>query len=205
MNIVLHYRGPLFANADPKEKHRIREHFHKQLTTLWNTHPLRCYYSDASNPNPSDAGAEALPGTQEWEARVVRKSLEFPSIIKVVAGHPFLPLVCQKLFGVAEVDVTLLRPEPAGHIVTQGGDIDNRIKTLLDALKVPDANQARPEVVGVLESPFHCLLEDDNLITRLAVSTEQLLEPVSSKNEVILLVRVNIRRTLETQYNYVIV
>jgi hypothetical protein len=204
MNIVLYYRGPLHANADAKEKHRIREHFHKQLTTLWNTHPLRSYYPDASNPNPSDPGADALPGTPEWELRIVRKSLEFPSMIKVVAGHQFLPLVCQKLFGIAEVDLTFLRPEPAGRIVTQGGDIDNRIKTLLDALKVPDANQARLEVVGVLESPFHCLLEDDNLITRLAVRTEQLLEPVSSKNEVILLVHVNVRRTLETQYNYVI-
>jgi hypothetical protein len=31
-------------------------------------------------------------------------------------------------------------PEPAGQIVAQSGDIDNRIKMLLDSLKIADAN-----------------------------------------------------------------
>jgi hypothetical protein len=41
---------------------------------------------------------------------------------------------------VAEIGLTFLCPEPAGQIVAQGGDIDNRIKTLLDSLKIADAN-----------------------------------------------------------------
>jgi hypothetical protein len=40
--------------------------------------------------------------------------------------------------------ITLLRPEAPGNIVTQGGDIDNRLKTLLDALKVPNLPNALP-------------------------------------------------------------
>lgn len=204
MDIVLHYRGPLHANGDAAEKHRIREHFHHQLKTLWNTTALRHVYSNAVDPNPPDPGAGVSPSKLVDEVRIVSRSFTFPPLVKLVGGHAFLPLVCQAIFGVAEIDLTLLRPEPAGRIVTQGGDIDNRIKTLLDSLRVPDINQIRPIAASAMESPFHCLLEDDNLITRLAVRTEQLLEAVSSRSEVILLVHVKIRRTLETQCNYVI-
>jgi hypothetical protein len=129
---------------------------------------------------------------------------QFPSLIKIVGGKQFLPLVSQQLKAVAEIDLTLLRPEPAGRIITQGGDIDNRIKTLLDSLKIPDSSQARPEIVGPIEEPFHCLLEDDNLVVRLAVRTEHLLEPGINPSEVILVLHVRTRRTLETLHNHVI-
>jgi hypothetical protein len=33
--------------------------------------------------------------------------------------------------------ITLLRPEEPGAIILQSGDIDNRLKTLFDALSVP--------------------------------------------------------------------
>lgn len=43
------------------------------------------------------------------------------------------------------------------------------------------------------EDPFFCLLEDDSLITRLAVETDRLLEPVSSDSEVVATIRVATR------------
>lgn len=200
MDLVLYYRGPLHANGDATEKHRIREYFHRQLKTLWAIPPFARDYAFAADPNPSDPGAGA---SFPEKAEILRMG-QFPSLIKTVGGNHFLPLVSQRLCAVAEVDLTLLRPEPAGHIVARGGDIDNRIKTLLDSLKIPDANQARPEILGSLEQPFHCLLEDDNLITRLSVRTEHLLEPVASQSEVILILHVKTRRTLETIHNYLI-
>jgi len=40
------------------------------------------------------------------------------------------------------------------------------------------------------ENPFFCLLEDDNLITHLSVTTDRLLEPIEDPLEVILMARV---------------
>jgi hypothetical protein len=56
--------------------------------------------------------------------------------------YEFAPLVHSKLRLVAELHITMLLPGPPGQIIRRGGDIDNRLKTLLDALTVPDQNQA---------------------------------------------------------------
>ena len=52
-----------------------------------------------------------------------------------------------------------------------------------------------------LEKPFFCLLEDDNLVTRLTVSTDRLLEPVQNPSEVLLLVHVLLKKTIGTWAN----
>lgn len=112
-----------------------------------------------------------------------------------------MPLVSSTLFAVAELDCVLLRPGPPGELFRSGGDIDNRLKTLLDALKVPEQNAlpsgAKPEDD---ETPFFCLLEDDKLITALRVETDRLLNPRDDR-EVDLLVRVNIEFTKMTYDN----
>jgi hypothetical protein len=63
--------------------------------------------------------------------------------------------------------------------VSHGGDLDNRLKTLLDALRIPHEES---EIAGVSpDTPnqrVYCLLEDDALITRIAVTTQQLFESV---------------------------
>ena len=46
------------------------------------------------------------------------------------------------------------------------------------------------------ERPFFCLLEDDKLITRVAVETDQMLEPVGAKfnaGDVRLVINVELR------------
>jgi len=45
------------------------------------------------------------------------------------------------------------------------------------------------------EDPFFCLLEDDNLVTKLAVNTDRLLEIVNDRSEVILIIHVQIKGT----------
>jgi hypothetical protein len=62
------------------------------------------------------------------------------SIVERVGQFEFAPLVTKKLDLVAELDVLFLRPEPPGS-VGHGGDIDNRIKTLLDSLRIPRGNE----------------------------------------------------------------
>lgn len=56
----------------------------------------------------------------------------------------------------------------------QAGDIDNRIKTLMDALKIPEGVSDAPEQD---EHPFYVLLQDDRLVTRLSVESDMLLQP----------------------------
>lgn len=80
-------------------------------------------------------------------------------------GFNFVPLVTQELDLICGLDILFLRPDRPGSIWK--GDIDNRIKTLLDALALPlpsdDYNLRTPEAD---EQPFFCLLEEDKLITK---------------------------------------
>lgn len=172
MEFTLYYRGDLRSNARPPQKHELRRHFHRQLATLWQQKPLNGIREPLLKPT-----SDLKPG-------------EF-NILVGVAPFFFAPLVCSKLHLVAKLTITVLRPEPPGTIVTQAGDIDNRLKTLLDALKMPSAAElpsgAEPKAD---ESPFFCLLEDDSLITKLSVETDRLLDSNAPPSEVVLLLHV---------------
>lgn len=114
------------------------------------------------------------------------------SILEEHHGFRFAPLVSSRIHFVAVLEILLLRPEPPGEFLTSAGDLDNRIKTLLDALKMPHEATALPPdtMPGTDENPFFCLLQDDALITGLTIRTDRLLEPTSTRNEVLLLVKV---------------
>jgi hypothetical protein len=82
--------------------------------------------------------------------------------------------------------------------VLQSGDIDNRLKTLFDAFRLPHSVD---ELGGNLEpqadeDPFFCLLEDDKLITHVAVETDVLFQPTGDRfdpNDSRLVISVKIR------------
>lgn len=118
------------------------------------------------------------------------------SFYKKVGDFNFLPLIVESRHEVAEINITMLRPEPLGFIVGQSGDIDNRIKTLLDSLRMPkNLNELPPGAVPTGdEDPFYCLLEDDKLITKLTVSTANLLISNKENSYVHLLINVQIKQ-----------
>ncbi|MCA1600450.1 MAG: hypothetical protein LC776_01975 [Acidobacteria bacterium] len=97
----------------------------------------------------------------------------------------------------AELDLMILRPGPPGALVGHAGDIDNRVKTLLDALRIPRESTALPSDDKPLdgETPFFCLLGEDRLITRLSVDTDRLLEKTEDPSEVVLTLRITTRLT----------
>jgi hypothetical protein len=181
MEFTLYYRGELKANGSREDKHRLRTHFHDQLKELWDQTPLNNYKPQLLFPKSAD------PHVHEGCCSVLRS----------VSGFNFAPLVSSQIHLVAELKVLLLKPEPPGSIITQCGDIDNRIKTLLDSLKVPETN-ALPSGAAPTPGydPFFCLLEDDALITKLAVETDRLLLPVGSRSEVVALVHVKTTQLL---------
>ena len=159
MRLVLHDRGPLRANGDPAHKHQLRQHFHSQLKKLWSQKPL------------TESPKLLMPKNKN---RVGDYSL-----LRPLDSFTFVPLITQEMDVVAELTITLLRPEPPGGLITQGGDLDNRLKTLFDALTMPRYSNTLPSgaVPQSDQTPFFCLLEDDNLVTAVSVRTEQLLEP----------------------------
>lgn len=174
---MLYYRGSLRANGGPVEKQAIRRAFHRQLRELWQQKPLRTF------------APTLLAG--------VRQSNEFWSL-RGLSPFTFAPLVTAETRQIAELHITFMRPEEPGSLITQGGDIDNRLKTLFDALRIPKAVGELPagDQPAADEDPLYCLLEDDNLVTSIHVQAERLLDANVHKNEVILLIRV---RTLLTE------
>jgi hypothetical protein len=168
----LFYQGPLRGNGSTSEKQSLRRAFLPQLRSLWQQKPLADFFNEV-NPDPTK-----------------------PTLVKSVGLFNCLPLVQQAIELVAAIDIVLLRPEEPGNIITQGGDIDNRLKTLLDSLQMPKPNQIpRGDAPGKDENPFYCLLEDDNLIIGLSVVTDRLLLPVRDQHDVILLMQVNLEFT----------
>ncbi len=154
MQFRLIYKGPLKSNNSTgiaKHKHGIRCDIHKQLYNLWHGEPRLAIRVDSEE-----------------------SSLRPPIYEKY--GFSFCPLVDEGQHNICGLDILLLRPRMAGSLVSNG-DIDNKIKTLIDALRMPqseeEVKQFKPERG---EAPFYCLLKDDSLINRLSVSADVLLD-----------------------------
>ena len=170
MEFRLIYDGPLKASAGTDDKHGLRKAFHEQFKVLWKQAPLSDNQDLLEDP-PKKNGISIITGFN---------------------GYKFAPLVCEKLHLICELDITLLRPEAPGSVVTQGGDIDNRLKTLFDSLRMPKNQNELPSKISAedLDAPFFCLLEDDNLITKVSVSTDRLLRQNPGQNDVLMVIHV---------------
>ena len=165
------YQGLLPAESSKHsrtaEKHAIRKYFHKQLKELWEKHPL---LSKMANANVSAPGAP--PGTyiKALEARANKFSK---------CGFRFVPIVEKDLALNCSIDIVFLRRDNPVRLVKQGGDLDNRMNIVFDALAMPEhceelPSNAKPDSD---EDPFYVLVQDDYLITKINVSTDRLLTP----------------------------
>ncbi len=175
MYFTLTYSGELRANARPQHKHEIRKIFHSQLKTLWYQQPLVDFH-------------KWYDGSDSRLTFCLRREV----------GHfNFVPLISPDLHVVCDLNIFMLRPEPPGAIITQSGDIDNRLKTLFDALRYPKNVDELPNRVTPDENgkPFYCLLEDDILITSVSVKTDRLLESDASNHQVQLHIQVETKLT----------
>jgi hypothetical protein len=168
MQFRLLYAGNLLKAAGARnrrawEKHSIRRELHAQLNTLWKSNPALKYYSERSVEDPRGSPHQAFMDV--LARRYARDGVGFVPLITAANG-----LVC-------ELDIMFLRPERPGSILGQGGDIDNRVKVLLDGLRIPrsGSEMRRKEGDDPDPNPMYCLLEDDNLITSLKVTTDTLL------------------------------
>jgi hypothetical protein len=184
VNFRLIYDGPLKAASQSEnrrlEKHAIRCVFDRQLNQLF-----------------------------EHRHEVLDEELDHlsPEQNPLVEKGDFLclALVREKLHLVCDLDILFLRREPPGRLISGGGDIDNRLKVLFDALRMPqDDNEVRGLSPTTDNKVILCLTEDDKLITGFRVITDRLLEPANSdaeENNVRLIINVEVKATKLTKEN----
>ena len=201
MKFALTFDGELRANGNIKAKWNIRKEFHPQLAELWRLHPA----TQAIMRRPLvPQHSPYMPMVRHHSVDPIPQNVvPTPNIdlceVVGVGGRKFLPLVREKIGLRCSLNILFLRKEEPGRVY-QGGDMDNRLKTLFDALGVPNKEQIVDD--PTLDDPIYCLVEDDALITALNIKTERLLSrPNSSPHEVHLVVEVDVRVTHPRPYN----
>ena len=171
-------------------KQEIREEFHGQLKQLWRENKfLREHKVD-----PNLFGGTFRP-VAEQGAIWSYDTEKLPFMHDVMAkwypgrnGFNFLPLVPARFDVLVSLNILFLRRDPPGSTFT-AGDIDNRIKTIIDALRPPknpneyegydEGNGKKPIMPKAGQDPFYVLMEDDKQVSHFAVETDTLLDPPS--------------------------
>jgi hypothetical protein len=199
MRFYLVYSGPLSGSGNkpkPDEVRTIRDQFHPQIELLWKTHPAlkRLRWTARVAEDPAQfMGCVESPFEYDGEpTHPPQKGFIDLSAPISEGGKTYIPLVRKSLDLNCHLDILFLRQEDPGSLVLQGGDVDNRIKTLFDALRKPDTDvvQKYPQA----QDPLYCLMESDTLISGFEVSTGRLLMPQTLKpNEVHLVIKVTVR------------
>ncbi|TQV68338.1 hypothetical protein [Denitrobaculum tricleocarpae] len=167
MQFTLIYRGDLPPKASADDKWRIRREIDPQLRKLWSLEPLNDI-EDVTRPN--DAPALIYVG-------------------KTVGDIEYIPIVSKALKLQTKLSIRLLSATKPGGLV-QHGDIDNRLKTLLDALSIPSKQQIPDNADLDADGRMFCLLEDDDLVTSIDVSNDRLLTEEDHSKQAIVIVDV---------------
>jgi hypothetical protein len=186
------YKGRLPAQSSGgggsrlREKHLIRKEFHKQLRELWKQHPDLRFQAEQNfivtmTPNnlvsPPGANIRQIFPTESGQPNA-KTWVEHIADNHQRCGGRFVPLISEDGGFTCSLDILFLRRDNPGNLIASGGDIDNRLKVLLDGLKMPSviADLGGLPLISD-EDPFFCLLEDDSLITGITVTTDRLLVP----------------------------
>jgi hypothetical protein len=190
MEFHLVYAGELLKAAGYKktrawEKHQIRRYFHPQLKRLWETHPVFRFYAQPKHIE-HDAFASGI--------------VTHHTTIDAIAKHweGYVPVVNGDWGMFCDLDILFLRAEPLGNVIKRdagGGDLDNRIKTLLDALSIPNRGTVRLKEGDTPDpNPMFVLLSDDSLVTSVKVNSDRLLTTATDDPaETCLVIHVNVK------------
>lgn len=221
MEFRLIYQGPLpperwsyreeYARA--ADKHRLRKYFHRQLKELWSQHPdlrrqadqqyfraeggmilpvnIARVHISGSNPVTIMYNGMVLPNAR------IKTWLEHIADDHIACnGNRFIPLVSKASGFTCSLNILFLRRDNPGALIESSGDIDSRIKVLFDGLKMPtQVAELGGFPIDDDEKPFHVLLEDDKLVTSVSVTTDRLIVPQGSQeniNDVLLITHVTV-------------
>lgn len=179
MKLRLVLRGNLPPNkrGTVDVKHRIRRELHPQLRTFWQQGIMK------NGWEPESDGSIPVQKIADDYAK---------------CGFRFVPLVRPGL--VCSLDILLLRRDEPHRVFSGSGDLDGRIKTLIDALRVPgQCSEVAGQSPSEDEDPFFCLLADDKDIYDINVVTDKLLippEPDEPHRDVVAIIGVYVKLAL---------
>ena len=206
MRFTLTYSGPVKSsgnNAKPYNKHELRLAFHEQLSVLWKVNPILSEFSKIKSPTLESAI------TTDFAAMVneglvgsgVPVSEKYPYSKLLTDRHEkhnvkWYPLVTVESNLVCELSVLMLRPNDNRSII-RDGDIDGRVKTILDSLSIPKSGDVLSKFKPQ-NGYFYTLLSDDSLISKVTVDTDELLQLDMGDSQAQLIIEVNTRRRNES-------
>ncbi len=191
MKFSLTYQGDLPASGNkskPADVARIRNCLHGQFVDLWESHvilrelertarvPRISVYEEATGPDPDYSKFEL----EEYRGPIPPLQPGHVDLCAPLRGTggtsaTYRPIVRKSLGLACALDILFLRQEEPGQLVLQGGDIDGRMKTLFDALRMPTKDEEDAANMTPTANPLQCLLENDSLITDLSIRTGRLL------------------------------
>lgn len=146
MEIVLTYRGRIPAKRSDRESvWAMRREFHTQLEKLWGREP----FDVLKRWEDSGFAAGAPRFTSSWR------------------DQTFVPFLGRDLGVGADLEITLLSGHPRQKRVLSAGDLDNRVKRLVDALRVPHGDSEMAEALPP-GGRWYCLLQDDDVVTAVS-------------------------------------
>jgi hypothetical protein len=177
MEFRLLYEGQLPSTGNkshPSAVHGIRRHFHPQLRRLWSAEPnLRDLAHNAvrEDPRPVNERTHYLADQERYDYGIKAIGSLWRS-----SGFDWVPLVTKEMSLRCSIDILFLRPDMEEKFLVHRGDLDGQLKTIVDALRMPDSpGEAGGAVPQEDETPFFCLLHNDKLVTELRVVTDRLL------------------------------
>lgn len=209
MRFRLVYSGSLRSagnSTKPSDARDIRDVFHKQLEYLWQTHrALHRLQWTARVPDKENWGSfmgdvDSPFRPSDPPTHPPQKGFTDLSADILVDGRRVKPLVRKSLDLTCGLHVLFLRKEDPGSLVLQGGDLDGRLKTLFDALRMPTPDEARK--YPSQHDRLFCLMESDTLVSHVEVETDRLLFPSTEKpHEVHLVVEVSVKVQVVGDWN----
>ena len=200
MKFFLVYSGPLSASGNGSKKRAevvsIREKFSKQLKVQWEeSNALKQLQRTGFSRNPNSNFWQNVIIPQPTLEDILR---DYPDALIPLwgdiplSGYHFRPLVRKTLALNCDLKILFLRQGNPGALISQAGDLDNRIKTLLDALRMPTSQEIQRDHPKSAQT--FCLMESDTLVSGLDVTTDRLLFPKTEfPNEVHLVVEVELK------------
>lgn len=166
-------------SRDARErKTALRHDFHKQLALLWRIHPYL---------KTQDPATFALQPARAQRSAEVSPPVHYESNLWYrcpLGGIEYVPIVSYGHRMHCHLAIRLHSRRVIGGIIHAGADLDNRLKVIIDALRMPDPGQdAQPEARQEASDGecddgqpiVYCLMENDDLVTKLSIETFQLL------------------------------
>jgi hypothetical protein len=199
-----HGNGELSDKQQSLAEHKmqIRRVFHRQLAKLWREHPTLSglMYCKGCGVQNKHIAAHLGTGIDGHDLAHISDYIaeKFPR-----SGFNFCPISCEEFALSCSLEILFLRQGvPYGTLI--GGDLDNRIKTVIDALSIPTALPSGFTPTKD-ENVFYCLLDDDNQVSSLSVTSDTLLEEFDSPDEhgrdAMLVIGVELRPYMPTHFN----